>query len=90
MPWEPQTQWPQQRLLCALKGAKNCFCFCRELLDLREKTPTVELVGRSETGRRIPRENELMGLSQKKPVIVTVHRYFIMSDKMAFIFCILV
>lgn len=47
-------------------------------------------MGKSETGWRIPRENELMGLTQKKSVLVTVHRYFIMNDKMAFIFCILI
>lgn len=43
-------------------------------------------MGKSETGWRIPRENELMSLNRKKSVIVTVHRYFIMNDKMAFFF----
>lgn len=73
-------------ILCVLKGAEDRSYFHRALLDLREKNSTAEVMGKSETGWRIPRENELIGSNQKKSIIVTVHRCFIISYKIAFIF----
>lgn len=90
MSWEAQTQGPQQGCCMCTEGSRALLFFPRELLDLREKRSTVEVMGKSGTGWRIPRENELMSLNQNKSVTVTVHRYFKMNDKMAFIFCILI